>query len=445
MPKFTRLAFNVEGCVAVKVNAVLLYNLRLGAVLLSEFLTRYGAILLLFAMMLAYSAFAHFGLFMALGEYAAALTPQVDGRPFVMPRRKLIRASWTGVAAGVAIALTGYAALAERVGEVFLLRLPESERRIGFKIFVIVALMYVAFKSLRSLRASYLAYRQGTNFRIWLRGVSDNGLSAAHVTYLHGWVYRAIGSVLSTVSMCGLFILAVLVAAPGKSDAFSRSDGIRVGAVLAGVVTLSLLRKLLVQLWTVLRPESALADLCTRTTIAYRVPQKREKQKKSQPAKHERRFVLHRPGAWRDEQHEDSFKIASLIEWSVRRAQGRFAQYDYEQIVLTARQLAQSLRLNALQVADGPAADIAYQERRFLALQLTTSRNPLDFVERIGVMTAGDPEPPVLPRRRAARFVESLSGGINVHWPTLKTLGIVVAIIAFLFFGRFTDAVGLLK
>ncbi|WNV83458.1 hypothetical protein [Umezawaea sp. Da 62-37] len=135
-----------------------------------------------------------------------------------------------------------------------------------------------------------------------------------------------------------------------------------------------------------------------------------------------------------------------MLEWSVRRAQGRHAQHHYDALVLAARRLAQSFRLKALQITnetDEVAA--AYEERKFLALQLATGRDPLNFVNRIAEMTQDDPEPPELPRRRAARLVESISGAINVHWPALKTVAIVVVLAWLVWSGKLMDAVGLLK
>jgi hypothetical protein len=235
--------------------------------------------------------------------------------------------------------------------------------------------------------------------------------------------------------MYGLITLVVLVATQGERP-IERPDWMRMGAVFAATITVSVLRRIVLHVRVVLRPESGLADLCTNPPVL------REHRK---PERHESRFRLYRPGSWRDQDHEDSFKIASLIEWSVRRAQGRFAQHDYEKIVLAARRLAQSLRLKALQARTDKDTGAVYEERKFLALQLTTSRNPMYFVERIAEVTEGEPEPPELPRRRAARFVEAFSSSISLHWPTVKIVGLALAIIVFLVLGRLADAVGLLK
>ena len=63
-----------------------------------------------------------------------------------------------------------------------------------------------------------------------------------------------------------------------------------------------------------------------------------------------------------------------ITAWSVRRVQGRYAPHHYSEIVLAARRLAQSFRLNALAAESerGP-----YGEKKFLALQLTTGRDPM--------------------------------------------------------------------
>ena len=122
--------------------------------------------------------------------------------------------------------------------------------------------------------------------------------------------------------------------------------------------------------------------------------------------------------------------IVSLVEWSVRRAQGR---------------LAQSLRSSGLDAEGGQAALAIYAERKFLALQLSTGRDPLKFVDRIAELSAGEPDPPELPRRRSARVVESISGVINVHWPAVKIIAVVLVLALLLASGKLTDAIGLLK
>lgn len=401
-------------------------------------LKAYPGALLFLGVLLPYIAFASAGVFIAVKEFSAALTPHLDGRPLTRSKRKLVVGSWLGVLLGIAVAIGVYGYLGYAFGGSFLSRLPEGERSPVFKYMFVVVLIAICLRGLRDHRLNYLEYRKRTNFRVWLRGMQDNGLGAAHEYYLAGWVFREVREAVSVTMIFGVLKVVVIAMTAGQNQgSISSSDWGSMGAGVAAVVAVFLLRALFMRLWLVVRPDYGLADLCTNPAVLRMPPAAR-----SAPTT----FSMHSPSAWRGQEHEDSFKIASLLEWCVRRAHGRYAAHDYDRLVLAGRRLAQSLRLNALNVrSDDQRSGQAYEERRFLALQLATARDPLIFADRVAEMAANDPVPPELPRRRAARVVEAVSNGINVHWPAVKIVAIVAAIALLIWSGKLMDAVGLLK
>ncbi|HEX8868425.1 MAG TPA: hypothetical protein VF821_22390 [Lentzea sp.] len=339
------------------------------------------------------------------------------------------------VAFGLVLGAACYVFVGYVLGNNFLLNVSARYRPV-FELFPwAIAAGSVALFVTRSLsiRSEYLAYRRSADFRVWIRGMLGNGLHVAHAYYAMGWRNRAVGEAFSlATTYAGMSVgLLALSHAPDEAP-IGRGGWIALGASAAALMTVPLVGAAVTRLWVIFRPEYGLADLCTRIAST----------SASKDSDEEGRPVVHRPGAWREKKHEDSFKIAKLIEWSVRRGQGRYAPHHYNELVLAARRLAQSFRLNALATESERGL---LGEKKFLALQLTTGRNPMDFVGRIGELTAGEPDPPELPRARAARVVEAVSSAINVHWPALKIVAVVLALVLLVGSGKLVDAVGLLK
>ena len=401
---------------------------------LSDFLEAYGAALLVLLLLLCASALPAMGFAIALRDYVSLLTPRLTEHWSPL-------GEWTyaglrgGIGFGLLFSGFGFALVGSGLAGLYLSGLPAGSRSAVFPWLVAIAFMYPFVRELRSIRSDYLAYRRSADFRVWIRGVPKVGLCAAHEYYLMGWRNRVIGDAFSLTTLCGFVGLGLLVVAKvwGRVP-MDRRGWIVLGASLLAALTVPVVRGVVTRSWVALRPEYGLADLCTR-------PGRPRAPVGEAPPTF---FVVHRPGAWRGSLHEDSFKIAKLVEWSVRRAQERYAPHHYDEIVLAARRLAQSFRLNALR-GDTEAGGAAHEERKFLALQLTTGRDPLAFVGRIAELTAGEPDPPELPRARAARVVEALSGAINVHWPAVKIVAVLLALVLLVSSGKLMDAVGLLK
>jgi hypothetical protein len=397
-----------------------------------------GPFMVILGAVLFFSLVGVWGTKIILVEYATFLSPRAS------PTRIIRNRAWRwgrfcyGTAIGLAIAVAGIGIAALTVGSLFNNIAPSELESAGFRVFVgtFVAAYWARFVWI--CLVDYMNYRNETNFRIWFTSVHDRPLAIAHRYYFLGWTFHATEKAMRAIAQLGIGIAAMAFVAGAIHDERglnASSDWMKLGAALGAAVLITVFRRVALEVWTFLRPEFELSNLCTAPTSRL----------DSRSAQEKIKLKVNRPGDWRDPSHRGDFRVADLVEWCSRSMRGKFAQDNFDQILLAVRRITESLRLHALDLDASETSQRDFQLRRFYALQIVTKRNPMDVVAAIAELTKDEPEPPQLPKRRAARVVESVSSAINQHWPAFKVVLALIAIIVLVAFGKYTDILGLLK
>jgi hypothetical protein len=282
----------------------------------------------------------------------------------------------------------------------------------------------------------YLAYRKRVSFRMWVRHVGNSGLAVAHNFYLAGWLRRT-AKALYVVSVCELAVLVSIDVAPDMPPGGSSLNGLQMAELWSGigiVAVCAFFRRVFFGLWSALRPDLELIEICTEVPL-------------QDPPTRWREFNVKRairPGRWRTKAHWMSFRAATLVEICLSTMDRYIASGDMERVSDAGRRIAEVLRVKALHAADDDEALVAFEERRMLALLIVSSVDPTRYVPAIMRLTEGQSEPPVLARRKIARVAEAVNRTIMAYWSSLRVLLLVGGILLFLVFGRYSEVAGLL-
>lgn len=393
-------------------------------------MTRYvGSLLLLFTAESAALLAAVIGGHVVIAAYATALSPRASATR--TSRNRILRrtGSWAGVVLGTLVMISTYGVAGTLLGGMLLVSTdPEDVPATQFMAFsgAVVGAIQAG-----KCREGYLDYRRQSDFRLWVAHAGSRPPAAAHGYYFTGWRRHEVVRALSF----SILIVTSIVVVKALNQAVQDFDLVQLAVGLAVVVTLLGVQRLAIGVWTVVRPGHELIRLCTMPTPG------RTEAVTTGPGG----YTLTRPGRWRSTEHRVSFRVAYLLEWCLRNTTGRFARDQREVLVAASCSIAESLRTHAINADQSTEQRDAFRRRLFFALQLATARDPLRFVDPVLELTFGEPDPPPLPRRRATRLLENASGVVNQHWPSLKAVFVVGALVALLIFGKFTDVLGLLK
>lgn len=388
-----------------------------------------SSLIRLFAVELTVLLLAVVGGNIVIAALASALSPRASARQPSRNRFRRLAGSWVGVAVGAAVVILTYGMAGAWLGTTF--AIAADAETASAEPFMTFTGAVVGSIQVSKFRDDYLDYRRHTDFRLWARHGGSRPLAAAHGYYLAGWRRHAVAQALS-FSILVVVLIVVFKALNQTVDDFDLA-GLTAGVTV--VVALLVAKRLAIGVWTVVRPDHELIRLCT-------VPTPRGTAVSTTGIGEQ---ALTRPGRWRSTEHRVSFRVAYLLEWCLRNMAGRFARDQREVLVAAGCAIAESLRTHAVDADQSAANREAFRRRLFFAVQLATARDPLRFVNPILELTLGEPDPPPLPRRRAARLLENASGVVNQHWPSLKAVFVVAALGALLVFGKFTDMLGLLK
>ncbi|MEV6241025.1 hypothetical protein [Lentzea sp. NPDC051838] len=343
-----------------------------------------------------------------------------------------------GRLAGLLLAAFGYGLTARIIaGSIAIQPWPAGSDSTNWYIPVYLVTAALYLDKVLSLNRDYRAYRESTNFRLWFRSARTEAPRVADLYFYAGWIRRHMeqscaGAQATIVALLVLrFILSANKYPSGDPRMFAALP-----LTIASIVAVIVLKRLVLTAWTALRPDLELAAIAT---VPF--PEERWRKPKAGSA-----IAYVRPGNWRTPSHFASFRAAECVELCVRAVKNRLASDQGEKVELAARKIAEALRLRSLHVEESLENKKLFCEQLFYSLRLVTGSDPVAAVEPIRMLTLSHPHPPPpLAPRRALRAIEVIVGAINVHWPPLKVILIVAAIIVILLAGKQTDILTLLK
>lgn len=271
----------------------------------------------------------------------------------------------------------------------------------------------------------YREYEKRTNLRVWQWHVDGGSLAEVHRYYLGGRIRTVVDQRFGYAIVTASVVFLVQAVVEGAHRPFVAALG-AIGPAVGAIAVLVVIRRLFLAVWSSVRPDLELMELCTSTALCSLDGTRRP---------------TFRPAGWRNSAHRDSFRMAELIERCLSTMPRYFARDDMDKVSEAGRKIAESLRLNALRTGDD--AD-AFQERMVLGVLLVTSEDPLRYVPPIMELTREQETPPDPARRRFSRLAEAMNSTITTYWSSIRILLLVAGIVLYLAFNRYTELAALL-
>lgn len=389
-------------------------------VLLSGWLALFGIVLIL-------AVFSSLGEWLVVKAYATWRYPRSS---FVDDRGK---GRVSNLLYGVIIWLLGTAAASAVTGQL-LAQVTSLTGHVSQSDFASASILMLIISSVFRIIQTvedYRHHRRMTDFRNWVRIARKNALAHAYRLYYVGLRLRSANRAMSIVHVQLMFVLFLWM--PDIQDNQTNTiSSRRLIVFLMATASFVIIRRIVLATWSIVRPDIELISICTgplnpsETTSTWGGD------------------LAVRPGRWRNNGHQTSFRVADLVERCLLPMRRRFCGRDMDTISLAGRKIAESLRSNWTRISDDQEQADLFSIRKILAVLIVTSNDPVSVAALSTDFTDSESEPPSLARRRSTRIASAANDVVTRYWPSVRILLVVLALSILVLFRRYTEVTALL-